>query len=260
MDPGQISLQPAALSRPLERLAGHVVVVAVAAVVEVRRAVPAQMVELEEVVDLHRVRGARAVREQRLAALVRVGDAVQELQARGRVDVHQVLVQAEEDVGVGHVLGVRLGANVPREAVEGVHQDADAVGNLLDLRLDEGAVGRDRVHEENAETGERLEGFPEGLVRRHPVVVRHAQVAGIDVGLELGPVPERALDGEEGACLVGGKLPGEDVGGVVGGGVRGGFGCVVGADGVVGPDDGDGTIGGVDLSALDLEAVWQRGA
>ena len=73
-----------------------------------------------------------AIDEQRLAAVARVLQTVQQLEARRLVHVHQVHVEAEEDVGVGDVLGLRDAAHIPRRSVEGVAQRAHARRDLFD--------------------------------------------------------------------------------------------------------------------------------
>lgn len=166
--------------------------------------------------------------------------------------VHEVLVQAEELAGVGDVFGLGFGFDVPRPAVEGVLDRADALGDALDFLFVLGYVG----DENQARLAQVGEGAPELGFIRHPVVVADAVAALGQPRLEHRLVPrDVGVRLPELAAHSAGVLePRLDLVGWEHGRVR-----LVGGQAVVGEDDLEGAVG-EEGGAVDDRVAGQLGS
>ncbi|CAH0019752.1 unnamed protein product [Clonostachys rhizophaga] len=117
-----------------------------------------------------------------LAAAAGVVHAVQDLDLGGRLEVEEVLVQAEVAARVGDVLRVGLGPDVKGAAVEGL-ADVGHAGR----DLDNGALVAGHVLEEDdAQAHEILHDVPEGALALHVlVVVDPADFSRDDIGVPV---------------------------------------------------------------------------
>lgn len=138
---------------------------------------------------------ALAVAEERLAARARVLHAVQDLDHGRRLQVAQVLVQAEVAARVGDVFGVGLGAHVKGAAVEGLADVGDARRDVHDGRL----VARHVLQVDDAQAADVDDGVPEAAAALHELGV----VYFADVLVQGGGVPVLDARAAEDAVLRG---------------------------------------------------------